>query len=472
MLELQSPSLANDALGPSPTARQQLATSKPCGHAAGLFFVLHAMSNSAEPIHELVHVVVDSQGVSIDTRDDLNGKVFWALKGPRFNANDFVEQALEAGAVHVVSDESRWADTPHVTVVEDGLASMQDVAREVRRRWTCPVIALTGSNGKTTSKELMRDVLATRFCVHATRGNLNNHIGVPLTLLNAPKRPDVVIVEMGANHQREIDFLCEIAEPNHGYITNIGLAHLEGFGGEHGVYLGKKELFDWLGANGGTAFVLTSDAKVVEAAKPLTKVLHVDTEGWEWRPAKGTDRPQLCDNTGQCWSLHLEGQYNLGNCLAAVTIGQHFGVPKDMAMQAVSNYRPENHRSQVMETERNWVLLDAYNANPSSSQAAMDAFAAKGHGSPLLIMGDMAELGDASLDAHQRIIDLALEHGVELWTIGPWFGKARQATQSDHPHFDAVDDLMDSSLLSGLSNRQILIKGSRSMALEQLMPAL
>ena len=430
------------------------------------------MSNSAETIHELVQVVVDSQGVSIDTRDDLNGKVFWALKGPRFNANDFVEQALEAGAVHVVSDESRWADTPHVTVVEDGLECMQNVAREVRRRWTCPVIALTGSNGKTTSKELMRDVLATRFRVHATRGNLNNHIGVPLTLLNAPERPDVVIVEMGANHQREIDFLCEIAEPNHGYITNIGLAHLEGFGGEHGVYLGKKELFDWLGANGGTAFVLTSDAKVVEAAKPLTKVLHVDTEGWEWRAAKGTDRPQLCDNTGQCWSLHLEGQYNLANCLAAVTIGQHFGVPKDMAMQAVSNYRPENHRSQVMETERNWVLLDAYNANPSSSQAAMDAFAAKGHGSPLLIMGDMAELGDASLDAHQRIIDLALEHGVELWTIGPWFGKARQATQSDHPHFDAVDDLMDSSLLSGLSNRQILIKGSRSMALEQLMPAL
>lgn len=428
------------------------------------------MSNSAETIHALLQVVVASQGVSIDTRDDLNGKVFWALKGPRFNANDFVEQALKAGAVHVVSDESRWADTPRVTVVEDGLACMQDVARQVRRRWTCPVIALTGSNGKTTSKELMRDVLATRFRVHATRGNLNNHIGVPLTLLNAPEKPDVVIVEMGANHQREIDFLCEVAEPSHGYITNIGLAHLEGFGGEHGVYLGKKELFDWLGSHEGTAFVLTSDVKVVEAAKSLTAVIHVVTEGWEWQSVKGSDRPQLCDNMGQCWSLHLEGQYNLANCLAAVTIGQHFGVPKDMAMQAVSNYRPENHRSQVLKTARNWVLLDAYNANPSSNRAAMDAFAAKAHAAPLLIMGDMAELGDASLDAHQRVIQLALELEVELWTVGPWFGKAKQASQSDHRHFDAVDDLKQS--LGGLSNRQILIKGSRSMALEQLMPAL
>lgn len=428
------------------------------------------MSNSAETIHALLQVVVASQGVSIDTRDDLNGKVFWALKGPRFNANDFVEQALKAGAVHVVSDESRWADTPRVTVVEDGLACMQDVARQVRRRWTCPVIALTGSNGKTTSKELMRDVLATRFQVHATRGNLNNHIGVPLTLLNAPEKPDVVIVEMGANHQREIDFLCEVAEPSHGYITNIGLAHLEGFGGEHGVYLGKKELFDWLGSHEGTAFVLTSDVKVVEAAKSLTAVIHVVTEGWEWQSVKGSDRPQLCDNMGQCWSLHLEGQYNLANCLAAVTIGQHFGVPKDMAMQAVSNYRPENHRSQVLKTARNWVLLDAYNANPSSNRAAMDAFAAKAHAAPLLIMGDMAELGDASLDAHQRVIQLALELEVELWTVGPWFGKAKQASQSDHRHFDAVDDLKQS--LGGLSNRQILIKGSRSMALEQLMPAL
>jgi UDP-N-acetylmuramoyl-tripeptide--D-alanyl-D-alanine ligase len=313
-------------------------------------------------------------------------------------------------------------------------------------------------------------VLATRFQVHATRGNLNNHIGVPLTLLNAPEKPDVVIVEMGANHQREIDFLCEVAEPSHGYITNIGLAHLEGFGGEHGVYLGKKELFDWLGSHEGTAFVLTSDVKVVEAAKSLTAVIHVVTEGWEWQSVKGSDRPQLCDNMGQCWSLHLEGQYNLANCLAAVTIGQHFGVPKDMAMQAVSNYRPENHRSQVLKTARNWVLLDAYNANPSSNQAAMDAFAAKAHAAPLLIMGDMAELGDASLDAHQRVIQLALELEVELWTVGPWFGKAKQASQSDHRHFDAVDDLKQS--LGGLSNRQILIKGSRSMALEQLMPAL
>ena len=430
------------------------------------------MTASADTIQALVHIVVDSQGVSIDTRDELKGKVFWALKGPRFNGNDFVDQALEAGAVHVVSDESRWADTPHVTVVEDGLQCMQDVSREVRRRWTCPVIALTGSNGKTTSKELMRDVLATRFRVHATRGNLNNHIGVPLTLLNAPEDPEVVIVEMGANHQREIALLCEIAEPSHGYITNIGLAHLEGFGGEHGVYLGKKELFDWLGANEGTAFVLTSDSKVVEAAEPLTKVIHVATEGWEWRAAQGTNQPQICENTGICWSLHLEGQYNLANCLAGITIGQHFGVSKDLAMQAVSNYRPENHRSQVVETARNWVLLDAYNANPSSNQAAMDAFAAKGHAAPLLIMGDMAELGDASLEAHQRVIQLAMAHEVELWTIGPWFGKAKQASHSDHRHFDAVDDLIQSSLLNELSKRQILIKGSRSMALEQLMPGL
>ena len=191
-------------------------------------------------IRSLIHVVQSAAGVSIDSRDDMQNKVFWALKGPRFDANDFVNDVLKAGALHVVSDDVRWHEHDKVSVVENSLDALQRVAQGVRRSWSCPVLALTGSNGKTTTKELIRDVLATTFHVHATKGNLNNHIGVPLTLLNAPGNPELVVVEMGANHQREIALLCELAEPSHGCITNIGLAHLEGFGGEEGVFRGKK----------------------------------------------------------------------------------------------------------------------------------------------------------------------------------------------------------------------------------------
>ena len=207
-----------------------------------------------------------ADGVSSDTRAELKGMMFVALTGANFDGNVFVQHALEQGATHAITSDQQWAGAANVTVVEDTLGALQTLARAYRRRWKCPVIAMTGSNGKTTTKELIRDVLATRYRVHATLGNLNNHIGVPLTLLNAPAQPEFVVVEMGANHQKEIDLLARIAEPTHGYITNIGLAHLEGFGGPEGVYRGKKELFDHLAAQKGTAFVQQGDDKVVRAS--------------------------------------------------------------------------------------------------------------------------------------------------------------------------------------------------------------
>ena len=223
---------------------------------------------------------------------------------------------------------------------------------------------MTGSNGKTTTKELIRDVLKIKYQVHATLGNLNNHIGVPLTLLNAPQNPEMVVVEMGANHQKEIALLTSIAEPTHGYITNIGLAHLEGFGGEQGVYLGKKELFDYMDKFNGVTFVQSSDSKVKRAASGMKNQVDVGPEDWNWIiPSHSLGLPRIETPTGRTFSVRLEGSYNLANAVAAIRIGHHFGIHEDQAIEAVSAYQPQNQRSQVIVTENNWVLLDAYNAN-------------------------------------------------------------------------------------------------------------
>ena len=425
-------------------------------------------------IPSLIHLVQSAAGVSIDSRDDMQNKVFWALKGPRFDANDFVNDVLKAGALHVVSDDVRWHEHDKVSVVENSLDALQRVAQGVRRSWSCPVLALTGSNGKTTTKELIRDVLATTFHVHATKGNLNNHIGVPLTLLNAPGNPELVVVEMGANHQREIALLCELAEPSHGCITNIGLAHLEGFGGEEGVFRGKKELFDWIASNDGTAFVQMDDPKVVRAAQDVQHTAPIATQEWRW-DANHTSTDAIEHESGIRIEVGMEGSYNLPNYVAAWTIGKHFGVSEEHAIQALQAYAPTNHRSQLVRTERNRVLLDAYNANPSSTTAALQAFAANGHERPLLILGDMAELGHESLNAHQALVNLAAALKMELWTVGQWYGQTQDPAEDSswqHAHFSSVESLQKALTDDPITHRQILVKGSRGMAMEQLMPFL
>lgn len=411
-------------------------------------------------------------GVSTDTRSELRGMMYFALRGANFDGNAFVGSALEAGALHAVTTDTTWEGHERVTVVPEELGALQRLACSYRQRWTCPVLAMTGSNGKTTTKELIRDVLATTFQVHATLGNLNNHIGVPLTLLNAPKQPEFVVVEMGANHRHDIALLAQIAQPTHGYITNIGLAHLEGFGGERGVYLGKKELFDYLADAEGFAFVQTSEPKVVEAAAQVSHSMLVDTAAWQWTSTAGQPA-RVVGPDGTSFPMHLEGSYNLPNAVAALRIGEHFGVPLELAKQALSAYTPSNHRSQVVQTDRNWVLLDAYNANPSSCEHALRDFIARNHACPLAVLGDMAELGKSSEEAHRKVAQQALSAGIPLWTVGRWFGQVHDSSPSDlWKHWPDFDTLVAHLIECPLSNRHILVKGSRSAALERLMPYL
>ena len=424
-----------------------------------------------DTIHRLLNARDASKGLSTDTREDLENQVFFALRGANFDGNAFVKRALDQGAAHAVTTDSKWVGHPKVTVVDDELGALQCLARAYRRRWTCPVLGMTGSNGKTTTKELIRDVLREAMDVHATKGNLNNHIGVPLTLLNAPAQPDFVVIEMGANHQGEIDLLSRIAEPTHGYITNIGLAHLEGFGGEEGVYRGKKELFDHLAAHGGTAFVQEADSKVVRASQGVEKCVAVPTPSWTWTP-----KPEgggVAAFHGAAISMELEGSYNLGNVAAAVAIGAHFGVSWEQAQRALSAYVPTNHRSQTVVTDDNWVLLDAYNANPSSMAHAVNDFAKRDHAGALAILGDMAELGNASEEAHRHLAHSVREQGLTLWTVGSWFGEVHRTSQSeDWRHFDSFEALVEWLQKEPLSNTHVLVKGSRSAGLERLLPYL
>ena len=424
-----------------------------------------------DTLAQLLSLRDSAEGVSTDTRSPLEDKMFIALRGKNFDGNAFVKSALEQGASHAVTSSRQWIGTDNVTVVEDELGAMQALARAYRRRWDCPVLAMTGSNGKTTTKELIRDVLFARFEVHATLGNLNNHIGVPLTLLNAPAKPQFVIVEMGANHRQEIEMLATISEPNHGYITNIGLAHLAGFGGEQGVYLGKKELFDHLAKHDGTAFVQQGDDKVVRASQGVASCIDVPTPEWSWttRPGGGG----YATRNDKSIEVNLEGRYNLANVVAAVTIGEHFGVAWEDVRNAISTYVPSNHRSQSMSTEHNWVILDAYNANPSSMNLALLDFQERRHAAPLAILGDMAELGDASAEAHQKVAHNCLSGGVELWSVGTSFGDIFTSNPEDSwTHFDSIHHLTVHLRKNPIRERQILLKGSRSAALERLLPYL
>ena len=423
-------------------------------------------------MEHLLKVRSRASGVSIDTRVDLKNHIYVAIRGANFDGNAFVEHALETGAVHAITSNTAWEAHPDVTVVKDTLVALQQFALAYRNTWTCPVLAMTGSNGKTTTKELIRDVLATSLEVHATAGNFNNHIGVPLTLLNAPAHPEFVVVEMGANHQKEIQALAQMALPSHGYITNIGLAHLEGFGGEEGVYLGKKELFDHLRETGGTAFVQTSDEKVHRASEGVEDRIDVSLDGWKWQ-AREKGGAVVSSNDGAAFPVNLEGKYNLSNVIAALTIGQHFGVCRKRAMDALSAYIPVNHRSQAVHTDHNWVLLDAYNANPSSMAHAVTDFLERDHPHPVLILGDMAELGDASEQAHEDLVNLVTGSNVNLWTVGSRFGNIHaRRPRTDWRHFEECDDAVMHLKESPLRGHQILIKGSRSIGLERLMPNL
>ncbi len=398
--------------------------------------------------------------------------MFFALKGDNFDANTFAAEALNKGAAYVVIDNPEYAVDNHTLLVKDSLAALQQLAQYHRRALGLPVIALTGSNGKTTTKELINAVLSEKYSTKATVGNLNNHIGVPLTLLSFTQDTEIGIVEMGANHQKEIEFLCSIAEPNFGYITNFGKAHLEGFGGYEGVIKGKSELYNYLEAHTKTAFVNIDDPIQEQKTAQLPRYTF-GTDGYtaNVRIEKIEANPMVSliynDLTIQS---HLIGIYNAANISAAIAIGNYFKVSDAKIKHAIENYIPSNNRSQLVEKNGHSIILDAYNANPSSMAAALANFIQLDEEPKIAILGDMFELGTESREEHQKIVDLvAGETGVQVYFIGKDF-YANKINQNKLNFFETFENFKAYFTLQTLAEKSILlIKGSRGMALERAL---
>lgn len=377
----------------------------------------------------------ESLHVTTDSRKVTSGSVFVALKGEHFDGNDFVEQARKDGAAYIISGENALRD-------------LQDLARAWRRQLDIPIIAITGTNGKTTTKELTAAVLSTKYHLYYTQGNLNNQIGVPLTLLSMTRAHEMAIVEMGASHPGDIKELVEIAEPNFGLITNVGRAHLQGFGSFEGVMATKGELYDWLVQHNGIIFRNADNPYLVEMLGRLGHLDHI-VEYHTGTMPEGT---------------HLVGGYNAENVSAALCVGEFFGVDHETALAAIRAYIPSNNRSQLMQTERNTVVVDAYNANPTSMQAAINAF--KGN---CYILGAMRELGEYSHLEHQNIVNMLLERKADkVLLVGPEY----KETTAPYPVFDDVDALCEALKESPLAGYTILLKGSRSNQLEKVIPLL
>ena len=421
-------------------------------------------------IDELYHLYQDSAGICTDTRKIIKDCLFIALKGPNFNANEFASEALDKGAKYAVVDEALYADGPKKFLVDDGLSSLQELARSYRGKMTIPVIGITGSNGKTTTKELISQVLGKSYKIYYTQGNLNNHIGVPLTILSITPEVEIAVVEMGANHVGEIAALCSIAQPSHGLITNIGHAHIEGFGGFEGVIRGKSELYQYLIDTKGTVFINSEDEILSNMAKRFSSPLFYPGQGdYICLEYKGADPflKFLGEDQNEV-RTKLIGAYNYYNVAVALCIGKYFKVPRELAEEAVSQYVPTNNRSQVLKKGNNTLILDAYNANPSSMSAAIKNLIAMDSISKIAVLGDMMELGAESESAHQEMAQLALSGVTQLLLVGPQMSKTKINNQAAY-HFSDKEQLVEHLKKHPPNNSTILIKASRSMGLEEIV---
>ena len=425
-------------------------------------------------IEELYQCFLTCSGVSTDTRNIQPNSLFFALKGENFDANTFAKKALENGAQYVVMDNKQLVvDEEKMLYVPDTLLALQDLAKYHREQLGLPIIALTGSNGKTTTKELMLTVLSKKYHTVATKGNLNNHIGVPLTILAIPEDADIAIVEMGANHQKEIETLCAIAQPDYGYITNFGRAHLEGFGGFEGVVKGKRELYDYLRAHHKMVFVNSNDALQVEKTAGMsTYTFSIES------PQSTVVFQQACAQPmaevaykNTTIRSQLTGVYNIPNICAAIAVGTFFDVDTAQIKQAIENYTSTNNRSQWVQKKDIQVLMDAYNANPSSMKAAIDNFSQLEGENKWCVLGDMFELGTDSPKEHAAIVDLVKEAKLPAHFIGQKFYECKE--NNSHLHFYATfDDFVQSFAQISIANTTLLIKGSRGMALERVLELL
>ncbi|MFQ3575933.1 MAG: UDP-N-acetylmuramoyl-tripeptide--D-alanyl-D-alanine ligase [Cytophagales bacterium] len=423
-----------------------------------------------ETIARLYKIFKNSDGVSTDTRKDLKNKLFFALSGPNFNGNLFATHALEKGAIHVVVSEKLDIPIENYTLVGDTLETLQELAKFHRTQLAIPVIAITGSNGKTTTKELTHKVLSSKFNCFATEGNLNNHIGVPLSLLNINSSHEIAVLELGANHLNEIEFLCEIAQPDFGVITSIGKDHLEGYGSLEGVKKGSAELLEYLNRVEKKFLLNPSDKVVFEIAKPF-KNLHIIETANDLQFLDSIDFVKF-NFQSKNYSTCLAGDFNHGNILTAFSIGSHFGVSKDDCVQAIINYLPKNNRSQIINTGKNVVFLDAYNANPTSMELAIKSFAKMGNVQKLAFLGDMAELGEFSEAEHQNIANMD-ELNIFEWVLfcGAEFYSRENLFNQKHNYkfFQNKQELQLFLEESKFEGKYILIKGSRSMRMEELL---
>ena len=422
-------------------------------------------------IRELYALYLRYPSIQTDTRKIKHGDIYFALKGPSFNGNQFARVALELNASFVILDEPASFNDEKIIYTNDVLETLQNLAKFHRQQFTIPFIAITGSNGKTTTKELIHEVLSTTYKTYTTKGNLNNHIGIPLTILSVKTDAEIAVIEMGANHLKEIESYCMYTLPTHGLITNCGKAHLEGFGGMDGVRKGKGELFDYLKLHDGTAFVFSDYGYLNEMARGINTIKtygtkHADIMGIE-NPSneflevsliKGTDVKNIKTN--------LVGVYNLPNVLAAIAIGKYFNVPDEKIKTALEQYSPSNSRSQLIEKDGNKIILDAYNANPTSMKAAIENLAGIQAENKILLLGGMMEMGEDSILEHQQLIELIQNY---TWKNVVLVGGDFKNIAHPYTYFDTSTQAKAWFHQQQFKNYIILIKGSRSMQMEKVL---
>lgn len=420
---------------------------------------------------DLYQIYLQFPSVQTDTRKIKKGDLFFALKGPNFNGNQFAKQALEKGAAYAIVDEVVDKEDERIIQVPDCLYFLQELARYHREQFRIPFIAITGSNGKTTTKELVSTVLAAHYNTATTEGNLNNHIGVPLTLLKIKANADIAVIEMGANHQKEIEAYCRYTQPTHGIITNCGKAHLEGFGGVEGVRKGKGELFDFIRQHNGTVFLFNDYDYLHEMSAGIEKQFNYGTRDGSIIGNVQTSEPFLVISVTKGLEMatvktQLVGDYNLPNVLCAMAVGKYFGVPDEKIVAAIENYSPDNSRSQLMRLGSNQVILDAYNANPTSMKAAIENFAKLNVVKKVLLLGGMMELGEESIAEHEAIVALIKKYTWDaVVLVGGDFGRISHG-YTYLPDSAAAKVWLDKQ---GFENACLLVKGSRSMQMEKII---
>ena len=412
-------------------------------------------------ISELYKIYKSKSSICTDTRKIKKGGLFFALKGENFNGNLFAAKAISDGCSFAIIDEKKIATNDKFILVKNVLETLQNLARYHRKQLSIPIIGITGTNGKTTSKELIHAVLKSELNSYATKGNLNNHIGVPLSILKITKEHEIAIIEMGANHEKEIEFLCDIAKPTHGVITNIGSAHLEGFKNHQGVINAKNELFNFIKKNNGLLFVNDDDNLLLNLSEKIERITYGNNGFCKGFITKNTPYLSIKFSHTEINS-QLIGEYQFSNIMLAVCIGNKFNI-KDLNIQkAIENYTPKNNRSEILKTKDNLLILDAYNANPSSMKAMITSFSKQDYTNKLCILGDMLELGEYTIKEHSAILDLIDTLNLEIILIGKEFSKISKEAFKDRNAFEIF-------LKSNpIKNKTILLKGSRGISLEKL----